>query len=83
VIIDFTDDTSTAPAANSYTGTWHEQLAKIFLSLATVSMADRLFGGATTKDETRVRTVINNPFPFSGGDFTITVDNMGKQIAIT
>ena len=35
----FTDDTNTAPAANSYTGTWHEQLAKIFLSLATVSMA--------------------------------------------
>ena len=30
----FTDDTNTAPAANSYTGTWHEQLAKTFLSLA-------------------------------------------------
>src|SRR5437879_13894390 len=29
----FTDDTNTAPAANLYTGTWHEQLAKTFLSL--------------------------------------------------
>src|SRR5438034_5261147 len=29
----FTDDTNTAPAANLYTGTWHEQLAKTFLRL--------------------------------------------------
>ena len=82
----FTDDTNTAPAANLYTGTWHEQLAKTFLSLAKATNSldggiDYAFGGATTKDGTQDRTVINNPFPFSGGDFTITIDNMGKQIA--
>ena len=82
----FTDDTNTSPAANLYTGTWHEQLAKTFLSLAKATNsldggADYAFGGATTKDGTQDRTVINNPFPFSGGDFTITIDNMGKQIA--
>ena len=82
----FTDDTNTAPAANLYIGTWHEQLAKTFLSLAMATNSldggtDYAFGGATTKDGTQDRTVINNPFPFSGGDFTITIDNMGKQIA--
>ncbi len=41
---------------------------------------DYAFGGATTKDGTQDRTIINNPFPFGGGDFTITIDNMGKQI---
>jgi phospholipase/lecithinase/hemolysin len=81
----FTDDFNTAPAANLYTGTWHEQLAKTFLSLpkATNSLdggTNYAFGGATTKDGTQDRTVINNPFPFTGGDFTITIDNIGKQI---
>jgi phospholipase/lecithinase/hemolysin len=81
----FTDDTNTAPAANLYTGTWHEQLAKTFLSLpkATNSLdggTNYAFGGATTKDGTQDRTVVNNPFPFSGGDFAITIDNIGKQV---
>jgi phospholipase/lecithinase/hemolysin len=81
----FTDDTNTAPAANLYTGTWHEQLAKTFLSLpkATNSLdggTNYAFGGATTKDGTQDRTVINNPFPFTGGDFTIAIDNIGKQV---
>src|SRR5438067_57124 len=81
----FTDDTNTAPAANLYTGTWHEQLAKTFLSLpvATNSLdggTNYAFGGATTKDGTQERTVINNPFPFTGGDFTVTIDNIGKQV---
>src|SRR5438105_4216328 len=39
----FTDDTNTAPAANLYTGTWHEQLAKTFLSLPKAT--DSLDGG--------------------------------------
>src|SRR5205085_5844649 len=81
----FTDDTNTSPAANLYTGTWHEQLAKTFLTLAKATNSldggtDYAFGGATTKNGTQDRTIINNPFPFSGGDFTITIDNMGKQI---
>jgi phospholipase/lecithinase/hemolysin len=81
----FTDDTDTSPAANLYVGTWHEQLEKTFLGLAVAKNSldggtDYAFGGATTKDGTQDRTVINNPFPFGGGDFTITIDNVGKQI---
>ena len=82
----FTDDTNTSPAANLYFGTWHEQLEKSFLRLAVAKNSldggtDYAFGGATTKDGTQDRTIINNPTPFGGGDFTITIDNMGKQIA--
>ena len=81
----FTDDTNTSPAANLYVGTWHEQLEKTFLGLAVAKNSldggtDYAFGGATTKNGTQDRTIINNPFPFGGGDFTITIDNMGKQI---
>src|SRR5438477_130853 len=75
----FTDDTNTSPAANLYVGTWHEQLEKTFLGLAVAKNSldggtDYAFGGATTKDGTQDRTIINNPFPFGGGDFTITID---------
>lgn len=82
----FTDDTNTSPAANLYVGTWHEQLEKTFLGLAIAKNSldggtDYAFGGATTKDGTQDRTIVNNPFPFGGGDFTITIDNMGKQVA--
>ena len=79
----FTDDTNTSPAANLYVGTWHEQLEKTFLRLAVAKNSldggtDYAFGGATNKDGTQDRTIINNPFPFGGSDFTITIDNMGK-----
>jgi phospholipase/lecithinase/hemolysin len=81
----FTDDTNTSPAANLYTGTWHEQLAKIYPGLAVAKNSldggtDYAFGGATTKNGVQDRTIINNPTPFGGGDFTITIDNMGRQI---
>ena len=81
----FTDDINTTPAANLYRGTWHEQLENTFLGLvvATNSLdggTDYAFGGATTRDGTQDRTIINNPFPFGGGSIHITIDNMGKQI---
>jgi phospholipase/lecithinase/hemolysin len=81
----FTDDFNTSPAANLYTGTWHEQLAKTFLSLpkATNSLdggTDYAFGGATTKDGTQDRTLVDNPFPFAGGTLSVTIDNIGKQV---
>jgi outer membrane lipase/esterase len=81
----FTDDTNTEPAANLYRRTWHEQLAKTFLGLPVAKNSldggtNYAFGGATTKDGTQDRTVINNPFPFAGGDLAVTVDNIGKQI---
>jgi phospholipase/lecithinase/hemolysin len=85
----FTDDTNTDPAATLYRGLWHEQLAKQFLAppVATNSLdggpnaTDYAFGGATTKDGTQERTVISNPLPFAGGRFTITIDNLGKQVS--
>lgn len=82
----FTNSTDTDPASRLYTGTWHEQLARTFLSLPEARNSlnggtDYAFGGATTKDGSTQRTVINNPSPFGGGDLTITIDNMGKQVS--
>jgi phospholipase/lecithinase/hemolysin len=82
----FTDDTYTFPASSLYSGVWHEQLAQSFLNLSVAENSldggrDYAFGGATTRDGQTDRTIINNPFPFGGGDFTITIDNMGKQVA--
>ncbi|MGI8957855.1 MAG: SGNH/GDSL hydrolase family protein [Chthoniobacterales bacterium] len=81
----FTNSSDTDPASNLYAGTWHEQLAQDFLGLpaATNSLdggTDYAFGGATTEDATREVTVISNPDPFIGGEFTVTVDNLGKQV---
>ena len=81
----FTNSSDTDPSSDLYAGTWHEQLTHTFLGLsdATNSLdggTDYAFGGATTASGTSDRTVINNPFPFGGGDFTITVDNLGKQV---
>lgn len=81
----FTNSSDTDPASDLYAGTWHEQLARDFLGLpaATNSLdggTDYAFGGATTEDATREVTVISNPDPFIGGDFTVTIDNLGKQV---
>jgi phospholipase/lecithinase/hemolysin len=81
----FTNSSDTDPSSDTYAGTWHEQLGLTFLGLsaATNSLdggADYSFGGATTASGTSERTVISNPFPFGGGDFTLTVDNLGKQV---
>ena len=81
----FTNSSDTDPSSHLYAGTWHEQLATTFLGLprATNSLDggfDYAFGGATTMDGTSERTVISNPFPFGGGQFSLTVDNLGRQI---
>jgi phospholipase/lecithinase/hemolysin len=81
----FTNSSDTDPSSDTYAGTWHEQLGLTFLGLsaATNSLdggADYAFGGATTASGTSERTVISNPLPFGGGDFTLTVDNLGKQV---
>ncbi len=82
----FTNSSDTIPGSNQYVGVWHEQLARTFLHLpiATNSLdggANYAFGGATTVDGSTDRTVIRNPNPFAGGDYHITIDNMGKQVA--
>ena len=81
----FTNSSDTDPASDMYAGTWHEQLARDFLGLAAPTNSldggtDYAFGGATTEDGTRDVTVISNPAPFIGGDFTVTIDNLGKQV---
>ena len=81
----FTNSSDTDPNSGTYAGTWHEQLARTFLGLpaATNSLdggTDYAFGGATTASGASDRTVISNPEPFLGGDLTITIDNLGKQV---
>ena len=83
----FTNDFNTDPPTRLYHGVWHEQLATSFLHLPSVATnsldagTDFAFGGATTKDGTQDRTVIDNPLPFTGGNLTITIDNLGKQVS--
>ncbi len=81
----FINSSDTDPSSSLYVGTCHEQLARTFLHLpiATNSLdggLDYAFGGATTADGSQERTIISNPTPFSGGQFTITIDNIGRQI---
>ncbi len=81
----FTNSSDTDPNSGTYAGTWHEQLARDFLGLAAATNSldggtDYAFGGATTEDGTREVTVVSNPDPFVGGEFTVTVDNLGKQV---
>jgi phospholipase/lecithinase/hemolysin len=82
----FTNSSDTTPSSDKFAGVWHEQLAHTFLGLpiATNSLDggnNYAFGGATTKDGSSDRTVIDNPNPFAGGNIQITIDNMGKQVA--
>jgi phospholipase/lecithinase/hemolysin len=81
----FTNSSDTVPGSASFAGVWHEQLARTFLLLPRASNSldagnDFAFGGATTKDGATDRTVFSNPDPFSGGNTTITIDNIGKQV---
>jgi phospholipase/lecithinase/hemolysin len=81
----FTNSSDTDPNSGTYAGTWHEQLARTFLGLSASTNSldggvDYAFGGATTEADTREVTVISNPDPFIGGEFTVTIDNLGKQV---
>ncbi|MBA3542860.1 MAG: SGNH/GDSL hydrolase family protein, partial [Chthoniobacterales bacterium] len=81
----FTNSSDTDPGSALYTGTWHEQLARDFLGLSAATNSldggtDYAFGGATTEATTHEVTVISNPDPFVGGQFTVTVDDLGKQV---
>jgi phospholipase/lecithinase/hemolysin len=78
----FTNDNATDPSSATFTGVWHEQLARTFLNLAVASDSldggsNYAFGGATTKNGTHDEVVISTPF---FGDVTITVDDIGKQM---
>ena len=81
----FTNSSDTDPSSDLYAGTWQEQLARDFLGLAAPTNSldggtDYAFGGATTEAGTREVTVISNPDPFIGGELTVTIDNLGKQV---
>ena len=82
----FTNSSDTDPSSTTYAGTWHEQLARDFLSLAAPTNSldggtDWAFGGAISADGTSDVTVVDNLFPWGGGDFALTVDNLGKQVS--
>ena len=81
----FTNSSDTDPSSNAYTGVWHEQLARTFLQLPAPTASlngglDYAFGGATSNDGSSDRTVFDNPVPFGGGNNSITIDNLGRQI---
>ena len=73
----FTDGTATTPAAQKYTGVWHEQLAAFFLGMtpATASLdggTDYAFGDAETLDGERAVTL--------RAGVSVNIDNMGQQV---
>ncbi len=81
----FTNSSDTDPNSGTYASTWHEQLSRDFLGLAASTNSldggtNYAFGGATTEDGTREATVLSNPDPFVGGELSVTIDNMGKQV---
>jgi phospholipase/lecithinase/hemolysin len=79
----WTNSTDTTPNSTTYTGVWHEQLARTFLNIPAETNSldggyDYAFGGATTNDGTIDRNVFTDPI--TGNDVTITIDNLGKQV---
>jgi len=78
----WTNSSDTTPASTTYTGVWHEQLARLFLNapVATFSLGggtNYAFGGATTNNGTHEETVVTTPL---FGSVTITIDDMGRQM---
>lgn len=81
----FTNGANTNPGNGTYLGVWHEQLERVYLNLprATPSRdggTNYAFGGATSQAGTKEVTVISNPDPFIGGQLSITIDCLGRQI---
>ncbi|MEO5721709.1 MAG: SGNH/GDSL hydrolase family protein [Chthoniobacterales bacterium] len=81
----FTNSSDTDPGSPVYVGVWYEQLARTFLNLPVPGPSlnggsNYSFGGGTTENGTKEITVIDNPAPFTGGNFTVTIDNMGRQM---
>jgi phospholipase/lecithinase/hemolysin len=79
----WTNSSDTDPGSGTYVGVWHEQLARTFLNIpvATYSLGggtNYAFGGATTNDGTHEETVVSTDV---FGDVTITIDDMGQQVA--
>ena len=79
----WTNSSDTEPASTTFVGVWHEQLARTFLNIpaATFSLnggTNYAFGGATTNDGTHEETVVSTDI---FGDVTITIDDMGTQLA--
>lgn len=79
----FTDGKDTDPAVRQRKGVWHEQLAANYFGLPKTKESandgsDYAFGGATTTAGTSSSSPVNEP----GIDdaFSITIDNMGKQV---
>ncbi len=76
----FTDGADTLPYARNYFGTWVEQLAATFPAKPKVINSldggtNYAFGSATTNTGTSTFTYGPN------GAFSVTVDNMGQQVA--
>ena len=76
----FTDGTDTSPAAKTYKGVWHEQLATLFLGLKAADPSldggtDYAYGDAETGDGLR-------PITEGTGDERVTIDveNLNKQV---
>jgi phospholipase/lecithinase/hemolysin len=78
----FTNGSNTNPSSTTYSGVWHEQLARTFLQIPVAihslgGGANYAFGGASTKDGTHQEVVVSPPV---FGDVTITIDDMGRQV---
>ncbi|MDP9098027.1 MAG: SGNH/GDSL hydrolase family protein [Verrucomicrobiota bacterium] len=78
----WTNSSDTDLGSPTYTGVWHEQLARRFLSMtpATFSLgggSNYAFGGATTNNGTHTETIVSTSV---FGDVTVTIDDMGRQM---
>lgn len=79
----FTDGKDTEPAVRQRKGVWHEQLAANYFGLPKTKASadggsDYAFGGARTIAGSSKRSLFDDPN--LDDDFSITIDDMGKQV---